>query len=303
MKKAKGTLLLLLTAMIWGLAFVAQTSASDSVGSFSFNATRNIIATACLSILLFIRKKSGKAPAKDAPEVNPKKLLIGGLLCGTALCVASNFQQFGIASYPEGVASSGRAGFLTATYVIMTAVCAIIGGKKPHFLVLIACAFCIVGMYLLCAPNGMSGLYLGDVLELCCAVCFTAQILLVSHYSSLDGMSLSCLQFAVCGAISLICALIFEDTKMSDLLSAWLPLIYAGVFSSAIGYTLQVFGQKYAEPAVASIVMSLEAVFAAIAGWLILGECLGSRELIGCALVFVAVLLAQTPELLDKRSV
>ena len=297
MKKTKGTLLLLLTAMIWGLAFVAQTSASDSVGSFSFNATRNIIATICLSVLLLIRNKSGKAP-----EVNRKKLLVGGLLCGTALCVASNFQQFGIAAYPEGVASSGRAGFLTATYVIMTAVCAIIGGKKPHYLVLIACVFCIGGMYLLCAPKGISGLYLGDVLELICAVCFTAQILLVSRYSSLDGLSLSCLQFAVCGALSLICALIFEDTKVSDLLSSWLPLVYAGVFSSAVGYTLQVFGQKYAEPAVASIVMSLESVFAAIAGWLILGERLGGRELIGCVLVFAAVMLAQTPELLDRHA-
>ena len=161
---------------------------------------------------------------------------------------------------------------------------------------------CIGGMYLLCAPKGMSGLYLGDVLELICAVCFTAQILLVGKYADLDGVSLSCVQFAVCGALSLIGALIFEDTRLSDLADAWLPVIYAGVFSSGIGYTLQIIGQKYAEPAVASIIMSLESVFAALAGWLILHERLGGQELLGCALVFIAVLLAQTPELLRRRA-
>ena len=302
MKKARGTLPLLLTAMIWGLAFVAQTSAAGNIGSFSFNAARSIIAAICLLVLNSFRKISGKSSTAPAPAIDRHRLLRGGLLCGAALCLASNFQQFGIAAYPEGVAASGRAGFLTATYVVMTALCAVVAGKKPHPLVLAGGVLCIGGMYLLCAPKGMSGLYLGDVLELICAVCFTAQILLVSKYADLDGVSLSCVQFAVCGALSLIGALIFEDTRLSDLADAWMPVIYAGVFSSGIGYTLQIIGQKYAEPAVASIIMSLESVFAALAGWLILHERLGGQELLGCALVFIAVLLAQTPELLRRRA-
>ena len=302
MKKAKGTLPLLLTAMIWGLAFVAQTSAADSIGSFSFTAVRSIIASAFLLILMKVRKISRKASGTPVPPIDRRRLLRGGLLCGVALCLASNFQQFGIAAYPDGVAASGRAGFLTATYVVMTALCAVIAGKKPHSLILVAGVLCVGGMYLLCAPKGMSGLYLGDVLELICAVGFTAQILLVGKYADLDGMSLSCAQFAVCGAISLIGALIFEDTHLSDLAAAWIPVAYAGIFSSGIAYTLQIVGQKYAEPAVASIIMSLESVFAALAGWLILHERLGGQELIGCALVFTAVLLAQTPELLQHKS-
>lgn len=301
MKKAKGTLFLLLAALIWGMAFVAQTSAADKIGAFTFNASRSIIAALFLLLVIGIRKKPGKVLIKTKEKATSRHLAIGGTLCGITLFITVNFQQFGIAAYPENAAVSGRAGFLTATYVVMVALCAWVSGKKPHPMTLIVAVGCIIGMYMLCLSNGFSGIYLGDILVLICALGFTAYILVVDHFQKLDGFMLSCIQFFVCGVLSLIATLIFEKPSAQALLAAWLPIVYAGIFSSAIGYTLQIVGQKYADPAVASIVMSLESVFAALAGWIILNERLGFHELIGCGLVFLSVILAQVPESAKKE--
>jgi drug/metabolite transporter (DMT)-like permease len=300
MKKAKGTLLLLLAALIWGMAFVAQSSAADKIGAFTFNASRSMIAALFLLAVILIRKMFGKVSIKTKEEASSNNLVIGGTLCGITLFLAVNFQQFGIAAYPENTAASGRAGFLTATYVVMVALCAWASGKKLHPMTLVATVGCVIGMYMLCLYDGFSGIYLGDILVLVSAVGFTAYILVVDHFSKLDSLRMSCIQFLVCGILSLIATLIFEKPNAHALLAAWLPVFYAGIFSSGLGYTLQVVGQKYAEPAVASIVMSLESVFAALAGWIILNERLSFNELFGCGLVFLSVILAQTPEFRKK---
>ena len=305
MKKTTGTLMLLLTAFIWGTAFVAQSSASENIGSFTFNAARSFIAFIFLLLVIGIRgltrKNSGDTSPAKQPSVSFKKTLIAGTLCGIALFTATNFQQFGIAAYPEGVAASGRAGFLTATYVIMVALCARFFGKKLHPIVWIATVSCIVGMYMLCMSGGISGLYMGDLLLFICAICFTCHILIIDRFTYIDGIKMSCVQFLVCGILSAIGMLIFEQPNMEAFSSAWFEIFYAGVMSSGVAYTLQITGQKYAEPAVASIVMSLESVFAALAGWIILKERLNGIELLGCGLVFAAVILAQTPEFIKGK--
>jgi drug/metabolite transporter (DMT)-like permease len=229
-------------------------------------------------------------------------MLFGGAICGIILFFAVNFQQFGIAAYPEEAAASGRAGFLTATYVIMVALCTWISGKKLHPNVLIATVVCIIGMSMLCLSDGFYGIYLGDILVLVSAAFFTAYILIIDHFSNLDSINMSCIQFFVCGTLSLIAMFIFEKPNTDALLAAWLPILYTGIFSSGVGYTLQIVGQKYTQPATASIIMSLESVFAALAGWFILKECLNESELIGCALVFFAVILAQIPGLKKKQT-
>ena len=302
MGKMRGTLLLLGAALIWGLAFVAQTSAATSVAPFTFNAARSLLAAAFLFVSIRLKNSWQKPASATAPASSRRLLVQGGLWCGTLTFLAVNLQQFGIASYPPEAAASGRAGFLTATYVIMVALYAKLKGQKLHPAVLSAALLCLVGMYLLCLSGGFSGLYLGDLLELACALLFTVYILQINNYSHLDGLSLSCLQFLVCGLLSLLGMLLWETPNWQALSAAWLPICYVGIFSSGVGYTLQIVGQKYAEPAVASIVMSLESVFAALSGWLILGERLSSSELTGCALVFLAVLLAQLPALLASRS-
>lgn len=309
MKNIKGSLILLITAFIWGTAFVAQTSAADSLGTFTFNAGRSFVAAAFLGILVLIRdccgprfKRSDSAGMRARSEAAERRNraswpVQGGLLCGLMLFLAMSFQQAGIGAYPDGVAASGRAGFLTATYVVMVALCMQIRGRKTHPLVLVSIAGTICGMYLLCMSGGFSGIYVGDVLELCCAVCFTGHILVVDRYSDTDSFCLSCLQFLTAGVLSGVMCL-FEHVNGAAVIRAIPLILYAGVLSSSIAYTLQLIGQKYAEPAVASIVMSLESVFAVIAGWAVLHEVLSTRELLGCAFVFAAVILAQVPQFL-----
>lgn len=223
----------------------------------------------------------------------------GGSICGVVLFAAMSFQQGGITAYPEGAAASGRSGFLTATYVVMVAVCARFLGKKLHKSVYAAVAVCIVGMYLLCMAGGVGEIYFGDVLGLICAVFFTVHILAVDHFSYCESIRLSCMQFLVCGMISTVAMLLFEQPDLHRLpgmlLAAAGPILYAGILSSGIAFTLQMEGQKYAEPSVAAVIMSLESVFAVLGGWIVLGERLSVRELAGCALVFAAVILAQLP--------
>ena len=291
MKQMTGTLILLMAAFIWGTAFVAQSSASGSVSSFTFNAARSFVACAFLFIFTGIRSLVHKQS-----KVGIKKILTGGICCGIPLFVASNLQQFGLAVYPDGVAASGRAGFLTATYVVMVALCAgFLRKKRPHPLLWIAVAGCLTGMYFLCLSGGFSGFYLGDALELGCALFFTVQILMVDRFSKIDSVKMCCAQFFVCGILSGLGMIFFETPSLSSLSGAWVEILYVGLMSSGIAYTLQMAGQKRTEPAVASIVMSLESVFAALAGWLILNEKLQPIELLGCGLVFASVILAQVP--------
>lgn len=299
MKKLVGSLLLFITTIIWGLAFTAQSTAAESIGSFTFNTARCILAAFFLLIVLLCRKGFHAARKKKANEHKPlpkKKLLLGGILCGVTLFIGMNFQQFGIAAYPPEAATSGRAGFLTATYVVMIPIVQRLRGKKLQWPVIAAVIGCIIGMYLLCMSGGFEGIYTGDILVFGCALGYTAYILAVDRCSQLDGLIVSCIQFIVCGTICAVGMLLTEKPDMTVLLNAAVPILYTGILSSGVGYTLQILGQKTAEPAVASVIMSLESVFAAVFGWLILGEILSARELAGCGLVFLSVLLAQIPD-------
>ena len=262
MKKTKGSIMLLFAAFFWGTTFVAQTTASDQIGTFTFNGSRSIVGAAFLALLILARtgmkKQKAKVSGEPVEKESIKRTVIGGILCGCVLFFATNLQQSGIAAYPEGVASSGRSGFLTATYVVMVAIVSGLLGKKLHKIVYVAVFVCLGGMYMLCMSGGIDNLYFGDLLGLLCAVCFTGHILAVDHFNDCDSVKISCIQFITNGVLSLICMAIFEQPAWSDLAAAWFPILYAGIFSSGIAYTLQIAGQKYADPAVASIVMSLE---------------------------------------------
>ena len=301
--KAKGPVLLLVTAILWGMAFVAQTTAANDVGPFTFNASRNFIGALFLSGVIAFRRRSGqdKPATDDGTGYSKRTLLVAGVLCGVALCIASYLQQAGITAYPPEAAASSRSGFVTATYMVMVAVMLMFMGKRPHPLVLVAVVVAMAGMYLLCVPNGLGSVYVGDWLVLASAFGYAVHILVIDRYTQVDGVRLSRVQLLVAGAISLVCAIVFEHPEPAAVLAATVPILYAGICSDGIAYTLQIVAQKTTEATVASIIMSLESVFAAIGGWLILSESLTAVELSGCALVFAAVILSQVPDFLEAR--
>ncbi len=288
----KSSLLLLLASIVWGAAFVAQSLASNTVGTLTFNGIRFIIGGVCLLPLL---KGHNMLPGRI-----PAKKLIGGIICGTALFTASTFQQMGIALG----ASAGEAGFLTACYIVLVPILGIFLGKKCSILVWPAVAIALAGLYLLCFPAS-AGIQLSgaDAALLLCALMFSVQILCVDYYAPrMSPVSLACVQFFVSGIISLIASFIFELAPdpagwIASLSSAnsWIAILYTGIFSSAVGYTLQAVGQRNLNPAIASLIMSLESVFSSLFGWLILHQVMTGREATGCVLIFVAVILAQIP--------
>lgn len=289
----KNPLLLLLTAAIWGVAFVAQSVSTDYIGGFTFNASRFIIGAIVLLpvILLFNRTSSKTVAVSNTSSKSNRDLIIGGITCGICLCLASNFQQFGIK-----YTTVGKAGFITACYIVIVPVLGLFLGKKCSRYIWIAVAMSLVGLYLLCITDGFS-IGKGDILVLICAFLFSIHILVVDHFSpKADGIKLSCIQFLTCGILSAIPALLFEQPDLSAILSAWQPILYAGVMSSGVGYTLQIIGQKDMNPTVASLILSLESCISVIAGWIILGEQLSSKEIGGCVIMFTAIILAQLPQ-------
>lgn len=301
----KGSLILIAAALIWGLAFVAQSGAAELVPPFTFNALRSFIGAGALYIFHLITK--GKSHGGFFPEekAGKKGYLIAALVCGICLAVSVNFQQFGIAAYPKGVASEARAGFITALYVILVPIFSIFARKKVGLAVWAGVIIAVAGVYMLCFSEGVSGLYLGDILVFLCAISFTLHIMSVDKYVGLTGgVKLSIMQFVICGTISAVLALIFEADKVeiANILAAAPQILYLGIMSSGVAYTLQIVGQKYAEPAVASISMSLESVFAALGGWVISGNTLSGQELLGCGLVFVAIIVAQLPPIPKKKT-
>ena len=299
MNNIKGSLILLLAAFIWGTAFVAQTSGAGAVGTFTFNAARSIVGALFLAVVIVIknvldkRNNSGKVINTENNSRLQTWPLGAGIICGIVLFAAMTFQQYGISVYPQGVAASGRSGFITATYVVMVSVVSVFMGKKMHWIIGVSVTGCVAGMYLLCMSGGVSGIYLGDVLVFMGAICFTIHILVIDKFSSADSMKMSCIQFIVIAIISTFAMIFKENVTFAGIKAALVPILYAGVFSSGIAYTM--VGQKYAQPSVASIVMSLESVFAVLAGWIVLGELLKPKEIMGCVLVFTAVILAQIP--------
>lgn len=290
--------ILLLTATIWGFGFVAQSEGMNYVEPFTFTTVRNILAF--LVLVPYIMLTERKNRKNDTSVINndihknrkPSALIIGGICCGICLFAASTLQQFGVK-----YTTVGKAGFITAMYMVLVPIFGIFLHKKVGVRVWTAVALAALGMYFLCITKGEFSLQPGDCLVFACAVGFTFHILTIDYFSpKTDGVRLSCIQFFVCAVLSAVCMFLFEKPDMVKILAAWLPIIYAGVMSSGVAYTLQIVGQKGMNPTVASLILSLESVVSVLAGWLVLDQSLSSRELFGCALAFAAIILVQLPD-------
>lgn len=286
-----GAALLLLTALIWGMAFVAQSVGMDYLGPCAFNGVRSLIGGVALLPVIALSKHLRKnAPEGEKPAGGKARLLLWGSACGLLLGTASLLQQAGMQT-----ASPGKAGFLTALYIVIVPVLGIFLGRRPGLKVWAGVALALLGAYLL-SVKGSAGIAAGDLLVIGSAVVFSLHILVIdSAPDALDGIQLSCVQFFVAGALSMGLAFLFEQFTFPQVLAAWMPLLYTGVISSGVGYTLQILGQRTVNSTVASLILSLESVFAALAGWALLGQPLSLREAAGCFLVFAAVILAQLP--------
>lgn len=288
------SLLLTLAAFIWGTAFVAQSAGLELIGNFTFLCLRSCLAVVVLTpvswyIFRSNRRKVGEGEHGENKTFISKRLVLGGVLCGGAVCLASLVQQYGII-----YSSVGKSGFLTTLYILIVPVLGLIFKRrvKPVLWLCIVIATC--GMYFLCVTESGS-VGIGDVLLVMCAFLFAVQIMIVDHFvQTVDGVRLSLVQFGVSAVISAIGMFAFESPDPVAIGQAWLPIFYAGVLSSGIAFTLQIVAQKNLNPTVASLLMSLESVFAALAG-AFFGERLSGREIFGCALVFLAIIIAQLP--------
>ena len=304
-KRMRGNALLLLAAFIWGLSFVAQSEGMKYIGPFAFIGIRSMLAGISLATFLGIRaavtsgkkrrEKNSQNTSEDTTEekqARKKTLFLGGVCCGIILFAATMLQQIGILHNNE----PGKAGFITALYLILVPLTGIFFRKKIGAKVWIAVVLAVCGMYLLCITEGLH-MTTGDIYLLGCAFVFTLHILVIDYFSpKVDGVAMSCIQFLLCGAFGMTGMFLTETVEMYHVLEAWLPLVFSGVFSGGVAYTLQIVAQKDTEPAIASLLMSLESVFAVFGEWLILGQLLSGRELIGCALMFTGILLTQLPE-------
>lgn len=293
-KQMKSSALLVLTALIWGVAFVAQSEGMNYVGGFTFNACRfligGIVLIPCIFLLRRVNGDQNGAMSPAEQKQQWKMGLIGGICCGIFLSVAACLQQFGIA-----FTTVGKAGFITALYIVIVPLFGLFMHKKVGLNIWASVAIAAVGMYLLCITEGFA-IGKGDFLVFLCAIGFSLHILVIDYFSpKADGVVISCVQFFTAGIISSVFMFIFEQPSWSAILSAWMPVLYAGVLSSGVGYTLQVVAQKDVEPTIASLLMSLESVFSLLAGWVLLGQKLSGKELVGCVLVFGAIVLAQIP--------
>ena len=298
-KKLQSDLLLLLTAIIWGSAFVAQKAGVFRVPPKTIPVCMLIGGLVLIPVIFIFKamKKEDDSAGKkslEEKEAEKKTLIIGGICCGVVLCIASTLQQFGMYFDTD----AGKAGFITSLYIVIVPILGLFLKQKVRPLVWGCIAMGAVGFYLLtmAGKGGGFSLETGDFFVLLCAVAFSCHILVVDHFSpKCDGIKLSCIQFLTAGVIGIICMFIFENPVWADIVDCWLPILYCGVFSSGVAYTCQVIGQQHAEPAVASLIMSLESVFAVLFGVLLLGESLTLIEGIGCVVIFIAVVIPQLP--------
>lgn len=297
-KKLQGTMMLLLTALIWGSSFVAQRAGMEYIGPFTFNGIRSLIGGLVLIPVIFLFSKEKNAELTEAEKKAGKKtLLLGGILCGIVLFAASSLQQIGMV-----YTTAGKAGFITALYIVLVPILGVFIRKKVKPIVWLCVTLAVAGLYLLCMTDGLS-LSQGDLLVLLCAFAFSIHILVIDYFSpKTDGVALSCIQFFVCGILSLFPMFLAETPVWSAILDCWIPILYAGVLSCGIAYTLQILAQKHTDPTVASLLLSLESVFAAIAGAIILHEQLAPRELAGCVLMFAAIIIAQLPSKTEREA-
>ena len=296
--KLKGNLILLLTAFIWGVSFIAQSVGVEEISPLAFNVIRSVLGGVVLLPVIFFLDRSKKKKGIPVQKVD-KTLIFGGIVCGVFLCVASTLQTMGMV-----YTSPGKSGFLTALYMVIVPILGLFMGKRPRPVILVSVLIALSGLYLMCMDGSLAINY-GDVLTIFCAVVFAFHILAIDKFSpKVDGVKLACLQFFVCGILNLIAMVIMGETPtFSQVIALWASIGYSGVLSCGVAYTLQIVGQKYTDPTSASILMSLESVFATLTtvilvacGWNLTGGALSSRELWGCVLMFGAILLVQLPE-------
>lgn len=295
-KSLKGGLILTLVALIWGTAFVAQSVGMDLLGPFTFNGVRTLIGGVMLLPVLLVIERQRKKIGVQPPETGNRIYVKSGILCGVILFAASSLQQIGIQ-----YTTAGKAGFLTALYIVIVPILSIFLKKFAGLKVWISVLIAAVGTYLLSVKEGFR-IEARDIYVILGAVVFSLHILVIGHYSpKTDAVKMSCVQFFTAGILGVLIAVFVEHPSLQAILASWGPILYAGVVSSGIGYTLQIIGQRDTPPAVASLIMSLESVFAVLAGWVILGEQLTPKEMLGCGLVFAAVILAQLPSFRKKE--
>lgn len=312
--KLRNTFFLFLTAMIWGAAFVAQSVSMDYIGPFTFICLRSVIGGLFLIPVIIvldgIRKKSQNESADVVNSENilhieteekqrlswkNKQLIEGGIVCGIFLFFANCFQQTGIQ-----YTTVGKAGFITTFYIIIVPLIGLFFKKYCGILTWIGVVVALAGLYFLCITQKLT-IQRGDALILCCSVLYAGQILAIDHYNPfVDGVKMSCIQFLTGGILGAVFMLLFENPSIAMILSAAGPILYTGIMSTGVGYTLQIVGQKGLNPTVAALILSLESVFSALSGYLFLHQVLTTRELIGCALMFIAIVLAQLPDIRRK---
>lgn len=313
-KELKGNLILLVTAMVWGMGFVAQ-KAGAALGPFTYNGLRMTLAGLfLLPIIVFLQKKqkgASRGKTIEGVDTSQKETLVpqktsvtasvkGGICCGIVLCFGANLQQFGIYFHTD----ASKAGFITALYILIVPILCVFLRKKVQPMAWIAVVLGVIGFYCLTMAGKGTGLVLaaGDFFVLLCAFAFALHIIVVDHFiETCDGVILASTQFLVTGIISLLLMWIFESPEWGMITELWLSIVYGGLFSCGIGYTLQVIGQQYANPTTGSMIMSLESVFSVIFGVLLLGERMTLIEIVGCAIIFVAVMLPQVVDILGDN--
>lgn len=302
-KKLMSNTLLLITAVIWGSAFVAQRVGMDYVGPFTFCASRFILATVFLVPVIYFMDRGKKAEQEERSleeiALDKKFTLKGGFLCGLALFGGSILQQTGLV-----FTTAGKAGFITALYIVLIPIFSLALRRRPELKAWAGVVFGAVGLYLLSISESFT-IAFGDLIVLIGAAFWAIQMLLVDHFlpKISDPIRLSLVQFAVCSTISTVGAFLFEEVSMDAIMQAGIPILYAGILSGGVGFTLQIVGQKYTNPMVASLILSLEAVFGAVFGFLLLQELLTTREIMGCLLMFVAIIISQLPDRKKPRDV
>lgn len=295
--RIRETVLPLLAAAIWGSAFVGQSMAGEYLPPFAVNAVRSVVAVVTLAIVIYgFRRWETVKNGAPKPQ-DKKKMIAGGILCGTVLTIASNLQQIGLVD-----TSAGKASFITALYIVIVPLCSIFAGRKLGINVWCAVGLATAGLYFLCIQSGFT-VQKGDFFVFLCALFFSAHILVIDHYTRfVDGIYLSFVQFFTCMVISGVISLLTEEWTLAGIQYWILPILYVGIFSSGVAYTLQIIAQTGTNPAVVSILLSLESVFGVISGAIVLHERMSGRELLGCGLMFAAVILSQLPEKAKKAS-
>ncbi len=290
-KKIKGNVILFVTAIIWGISFVSQSVGMEYIGPNTFMGIRTLMGAMVLLPFIFFTDRAKKKQG-TYKKTDMKSLIKYGTLCGLFLCAAQTLQNYGLQ-----YTTTAKSGFLTALYIIFVSVIGVFVGKKINSKMILGILTAVLGMYFLCLFGNSATFDVGDLLTIICALFFAGQILCIDKFVSYtDGVKLSCAQFLVAGIINTILMFVLENPDISAIMSCATALLYSGVMSCGVAYTLQVIGQKYADPTSASIIMSLESVFAAISGWIILGQGMSITQVFGCVLMFLAIVLVQLPD-------